>query len=71
MSRVRDADEAVPDEAHLPGITYHPRSPSASLEQLDRLAGIIKLIAPVSLDELHRWMEDGEDEEEDIDHAGA
>ena len=71
MSRARGIEEMIPDEARLPGVTYHPRSPDASLEQLDRLAGIVKLTAPLSLDELHQWMEDGEDDEECTDRAGA
>jgi hypothetical protein len=29
------------------GLHYHPRSPDASLEELRRLAGIIKLNGPV------------------------
>ena len=72
MSWARDKKEVtVPDGVRLPGVTYHPRSPNASLEQLDRLAGVIKLTTPPSLDQLHGWMEDRDDEDECATRAGA
>lgn len=69
MTRARNVNQTAPaDDERRPGVVYHPRSPSASLEELDRLAGIITLTGPVP-----SWKfmddEDGCDEDEK-DRAG-
>jgi hypothetical protein len=70
MTRAKDHRDVPPEGIEIrPGIYHHPRSPDASLESLDRLAGIIKLTEPLPRQLLKAWM-NGEDEEVDEEWIG-
>jgi hypothetical protein len=76
MTRATDGRDhvpgGVPPEGVVvrPGVTYHPRSPDASPERLEQLAGIFKLTRPLTLRELHALIHDEEDGEEERERAG-
>ncbi|MGD9890258.1 MAG: hypothetical protein AB7R89_03800 [Dehalococcoidia bacterium] len=73
MTRAKDHRDVPSEGIEIrPGIYHHPRSPDASLETLNRLAGIITLTEPLPRDLLYAWMNDEEEEdgEDWIDRAG-
>ena len=64
-------ERTIPGEHESrPGVTYHPRSPDASLKELERLAGMIKLTAPVPWREWLNGADDEDDEDERAQRAG-